>query len=702
MLIFFKNLSLQKKLFGAFALVALVCLLVGLTGWWGSARLNTMLLRVSNEDVPALEAIQSLSQSLAAMKASERTLLDATLPFVEREREYVALKKVREGARQAIEQVGRFDHGVEESALWQDFLAQFAEWETNLDDFLLLSQEFDAEKISNPAQLALEAQQKLVSYQSWAMDLSDNIADAAALTVETDPLKTEIGLWIQMLRTENPEVEAARRQVLTQLQAAQKSMGTIKDFFEIEEVDLAREIFVAEVRPSIVVVGEAIGNLSIPIRTALSQQHQMQQQALTVSAPLIESSQQLLAKLVSKSQGTMIENSRVAESLVTKVNRLLGASILVGVVSAMTLGLIFTRSIVGPLGQTVDMIEELAKGHIGQRLALKRNDEIGRLGQAMDGFADSLQAEVIEPLQKLAQGDLTFAIQAHDSQDVLRGAIEQLGCDLNQVLGEIQQAGVEINSGSRQLSDASQSLSDGATASAASLEQIAASMNQIGTQSQQSAENAQQANTLAVQARQAADDGVASMERMISAMGEINASSYNISKIIKVIDEIAFQTNLLALNAAVEAARAGQHGKGFAVVAEEVRNLAARSAKAAEETAELIEGSVQKASNGTQIAEKTGTALSGILAGITKVSDFIGEITAASHEQAQGVRQVNEGLEQIDRVVQQNTASAEESAATSQQLAGQAEHLQQLLERFRLHQSGSGAEGPSVLEWDDD
>lgn len=702
MLIFFKNLSLQKKLFGAFALVALVCLLVGLTGWWGSARLNTMLLRVSNEDVPALEAIQSLSQSLAAMKASERTLLDATLPFVERERQYVALKKVREGARQAIEQVGRFDHGVEESALWQDFLAQFAEWETNLDDFLLLSQEFDAEKISNPAQLALEAQQKLVSYQSWAMDLSDNIADAAALTVETDPLKTEIGLWIQMLRTENPEVEAARRQVLTQLQAAQKSMGTIKDFFEIEEVDLAREIFVAEVRPSIVVVGEAIGNLSIPIRTALSQQHQMQQQALTVSAPLIESSQQLLAKLVSKSQGTMIENSRVAESLVTKVNRLLGASILVGVVSAMTLGLIFTRSIVGPLGQTVDMIEELAKGHIGQRLALKRNDEIGRLGQAMDGFADSLQAEVIEPLQKLAQGDLTFAIQAHDSQDVLRGAIEQLGCDLNQVLGEIQQAGVEINSGSRQLSDASQSLSDGATASAASLEQIAASMNQIGTQSQQSAENAQQANTLAVQARQAADDGVASMEQMISAMGEINASSYNISKIIKVIDEIAFQTNLLALNAAVEAARAGQHGKGFAVVAEEVRNLAARSAKAAEETAELIEGSVQKASNGTQIAEKTGTALSGILAGITKVSDFIGEITAASHEQAQGVRQVNEGLEQIDRVVQQNTASAEESAATSQQLAGQAEHLQQLLERFRLHQSGSGAEGPSVLEWDDD
>ncbi len=686
---FFASMSLQKKLLGSFSFVALVCLLVGLAGWWGSSQLNDNLATISQQDVPALEAILTLNKSLEAMKSAERTLLDGTLSLNQRQYEYQQIETAHAEAEKAIAAVDALQQEGEVRLIWQSFLNEWNSWQPQLKDYLELSKRFDAAQINNPAELALQAQKKLASYQSWTIQLSENIMDAVEISVERDPLKTEIGQWAQTLDVDNEEINAARQTLLEQLEAVGQSMGMIFDFFEIDEPELAQEIYSLEIKPSVLAVEGAIKQVLGPIDAALATQRQMQSQALTVSAPLLAKAQAELDKIVTAARQTMAESTSRADQTARQVASFLWATIIVGILCAMALGYILTRSITKPLAKTVDMLEELEKGHIDQRLNLNRNDEIGRMASAMDRFADSLQNEIVQPLQQLAQGDLTFEARPRDERDVLRKALQQLGADLNGMIAQILATGEQINAGSSQVSDASQSLSEGATKSASSLEEITSSMNEIGSQTTQSAENANQANLLATSAGSAAQTGNDQMSEMVAAMGEINAAGQNISKIIKVIDEIAFQTNLLALNAAVEAARAGQHGKGFAVVAEEVRNLAARSAKAASETAELIEGSVEKASNGTQIAERTAHSLDEIVQEITKVTDLISEIAAASNEQAQGVSQVNQGLQLIDQVIQQNTSSAEESAATSEQLSDQAAQLQQMLQRFNLKRGSS-------------
>jgi methyl-accepting chemotaxis protein len=358
------------------------------------------------------------------------------------------------------------------------------------------------------------------------------------------------------------------------------------------------------------------------------------------------------------------------------------AAVIIGIIFAITI----SRGIAIPLGKTVTMINDLSHGHLEQRLNLDRGDEIGTLAATMDSFADSLEREVVEPLNQLAQGDLSFSVTPYDTNDRLRTALQKLGEDLNNIMLDIQVAGTQISQGSSQVADSSQSLSQGATEQASSLEEISSSLHEVSDQTKKNAESSKEASNLTDQVRNDATTGTEHMQQLNEAMADITKASRDISNIIKAIDEIAFQTNLLALNAAVEAARAGQHGKGFAVVAEEVRNLAGRSAKAARETTELIQGSVAKADYGASVAEKTRQSLDQIVSGVTKASTLVAEISTASSEQAEAINQISIGVSQIDDVTQQNTASVEETAAAATQLSSQAESLQEMLSRFTLRQ----------------
>ncbi|PYM55861.1 MAG: histidine kinase [Candidatus Rokuibacteriota bacterium] len=303
------------------------------------------------------------------------------------------------------------------------------------------------------------------------------------------------------------------------------------------------------------------------------------------------------------------------------------------------------RRLVGPLRAAAEL-GELASGNadLTRRLAVSSHDEVGRLSHALNGFLDNLHGLVQE----------------------IRGAASQVGA------------------ASEQLSAASRQVASGAQEQASSLEETAASLEELTGTVRQNADNARQASQLAIGAREKAEKGGQVVTAAVGAMQEITTASKKIADIVTVIDEIAFQTNLLALNAAVEAARAGEQGRGFAVVATEVRTLAQRSAAAAKEIKGLIQDSVDKVHDGSELVNRSGQMLGEIVTGVKQVTDIVSEIAVASEEQSRGIEQVNRAVTLMDQIVQSNAAQTEELSSTAQNLTSQARELQELVRRFRV------------------
>jgi methyl-accepting chemotaxis protein-1 (serine sensor receptor) len=305
-----------------------------------------------------------------------------------------------------------------------------------------------------------------------------------------------------------------------------------------------------------------------------------------------------------------------------------------------------------------------------------------------------LRRRVLLPLKeaghhfdRIAGGDLTARVDARNTNEIgqLFAALKRMQESLTRTVASVRRGVDEINVGSHEIAAGNTDLSSRTEQQAASLEETAASMEELASTVKQNADNARQANQLAASASDVAERGGSAVSEVVHTMQEISASSRKISEIVSVIDGIAFQTNILALNAAVEAARAGEQGKGFAVVAGEVRSLAQRSAQAAKEIKGLIEDSVTKVGAGSQQVERAGSTMQEIVASVKRVTDIMGEISAASEEQSSGIDQVNRAVSQMDEVTQQNAALVEEAAAAAGSLQEQAERLAEAVAVFKVN-----------------
>jgi methyl-accepting chemotaxis protein len=344
------------------------------------------------------------------------------------------------------------------------------------------------------------------------------------------------------------------------------------------------------------------------------------------------------------------------------------------------------------------VIAAVTAGNLDNRITLEGKREFFlSLSKGINELVDAIASVVVEVRGVVAaanQGDLTRRIDTRDKAGLLveiGSGINDLTSNLGALVSQAKKAASEVSRGADEISQGNANLSQRTEETASSLEETASSMEEMTSTVKQNADNAGHASKLALAARDQAEKGGAVVSKAVKAMVDINDASKKIADIIGVIDGIAFQTNLLALNAAVEAARAGEQGRGFAVVATEVRNLAGRSATAAKEIKALIQDSVHKVNEGSNLVTQSGATLEQIVNSVKKVTDIVSEIAAASNEQSVGIEQVNKAVMQLDELTQQNAALVEEASAASQAMAEQARGLNSSMERYRVNEDGEQA-----------
>ena len=355
------------------------------------------------------------------------------------------------------------------------------------------------------------------------------------------------------------------------------------------------------------------------------------------------------------------------------------------------LSIYLTRAITRPIRQLEKAAGQIVEGDFDIEVTYQSKDELGSLANAFKNMTSILEeviADASRLLQEMSDGNFDVRTQAEARYvGKLQGlllAIRKLNRDLSSTMGQINTSADQVASGSGQVSSGAQALAQGATEQAAAVEELAATIAGISQQVKDTAENARSARNQTSMAGDVVEECNRQMHDMMAAMEEITRTSDEIGKIIKTIEDISFQTNILALNAAVEAARAGEAGKGFAVVAEEVRSLANKSSVASNDTAALIEGSLEAVARGKDLAGATAESLSKVVEEVRVAAATVDKIADAAEEQAGPVEQVTVGVDQISDVVQTNSATSEESAAASAELSHQAEILKDLVARFRL------------------
>ena len=387
---------------------------------------------------------------------------------------------------------------------------------------------------------------------------------------------------------------------------------------------------------------------------------------------------------ISEHAGEIVhEKEQTTASLFNISKIILAVMILLGVVAGIILKISLTKSIIPPLKKITKAANDLSKGNIDIDVKIEKKDELGELATAFAEMTRGIKDQA-RILVDISEGDYTEQVSPRSDNDTISIAINRLLDRNNQMLVQLKKMSDRVAYGADHFAISSQSLASGSAEQTSSVQRLTESANQIHEMAIESSDIVKQSVKEVEDAVDIMSKCRLSMHELKETMEEIQSSSFEIEKVINVIDDIAFQTNILALNAAVEAARAGQHGKGFSVVADEVRELANKSAKSAKETASLIKNNLDGVEKGPRIAQKADEMLNKVGMIAIENSKTLSTMNEAADGQKEALKNINSGMSQITSVIESNSASAEESAANAQELTAQSKMLKNIVSQFKL------------------
>ncbi len=678
-----KNIKIGAKLIGGFIIVALIVLVVGFFGWNGARQMQGHIHEIGEVRLPSVENLIKIQVEGNAIRTAVRTMLNPRLTHEDRQRQYDNIDKARERYREAWDIYEPLPQTDEEARVWNEFVTAWNAWAEVNNSVVDMAKEIDNTDILNPDALRARLLGFITDHHILMENVLKLIVTGEMFEGGGDPTACNFGKWLADYSTTNETITQLLKEVRTYHDPFHESVNRIKASMQAGNQNEAFAIFSETMQPNAEDVFHIFDQIEAESNRIVGLYDSMNEYAFGEVTEKQNAAIGLLTQVIDINDVIAEEAVHIADIEGARVELIALIGMVAGVVVAIFLGILLTRGITVPLAKGVGFAQEIAEGNLQIELDVNQKDEVGKLADALRFMLGALRYKE-QAVETISQKDLTLDVNAASEKDSLGHSLIRMVDSLNEMLAQVNESVDQVASGSDQVSQASQNLSQGATEQASSLEQISSSITEVNGQSRQNADNATEANGLAKQATEDAENGNQQMKELVEAMGRINASSDEISKVVKVIDDIAFQINLLALNANVEAARAGKYGQGFAVVAEEVRNLAVRAAEAVKETTTMVEDSIANITTGNELVEKTAGQLEAIVTGSTKVAEFLGEIASASKEQAQAIDQITEGLDQIDQVTQANTASAEESASAAEELAGQGQQLKAMIATFKL------------------